>query len=174
MKSMAASNDIRGDQRGQGLRSAATYYFPRRFNLMFFLTVLLLVLTGFGQMPIYNRYYVTSVPGLQWTGDFFTTHLMHYILSALFLAMLGYAASVWFAGLRGTYALTTAAWIRIVLYGGVVLTGIVRVLKNLQDVFVSPETVMAVDFGHLIFVVLLGAAALACKLLGASWLRPRR
>ena len=36
-------------------------------------------LTGFGQMPIFKRYYIADIPGLAWTAKFYVTHYLHYL-----------------------------------------------------------------------------------------------
>lgn len=54
------------------------------------LSCIILVFSGFGQMPLYKRYMITDVPGLTWTADYFITLKMHYI-AALILTF----ASVW-------------------------------------------------------------------------------
>ena len=50
------------------------------------LSGLLLLLSGFFQMPTANRYYFTSLPGLSWSGDFFVSLNVHYAASILFIA----------------------------------------------------------------------------------------
>ncbi len=47
---------------------------------------LVLVATGFFQMPTANRYYFTSIPGLSWSGDFMVSLNVHYAASVVFIA----------------------------------------------------------------------------------------
>ena len=47
---------------------------------------ILLIFSGFGQMPMYKRYFVTSIPGLGWSGNFEATLLMHNVVSIVFVA----------------------------------------------------------------------------------------
>ncbi|HDP24567.1 MAG TPA: cytochrome b/b6 domain-containing protein [Deltaproteobacteria bacterium] len=47
---------------------------------------LLLVLTGIFQLPIAQRYYITEVPGLTWSGDFIFSLNIHYAASVVFIA----------------------------------------------------------------------------------------
>ncbi len=47
---------------------------------------ILLLFSGFGQMPMYNRYYVTAIPGFGWSGDFALTLYLHYAASVVFVA----------------------------------------------------------------------------------------
>ncbi|HHY26698.1 MAG TPA: cytochrome b/b6 domain-containing protein [Desulfitobacterium dehalogenans] len=49
------------------------------------LAIFLLILTGFGQMPLYNRYNVTKLPGAEWLGDYFTTVNLHYLAAVLLI-----------------------------------------------------------------------------------------
>jgi cytochrome b subunit of formate dehydrogenase len=47
---------------------------------------LLLLLTGFFQMPTANRYNFTKIPGFTWSSDFFMSLEIHYIASVVFIA----------------------------------------------------------------------------------------
>lgn len=46
----------------------------------------LLIFSGFGQMPMYNRYFITAIPGLHWSGNFEITLAMHYVTAIIFTA----------------------------------------------------------------------------------------
>lgn len=43
------------------------------------LSVLMLIITGLGQLPLYTRYNVTKLPGAEWLGDYFITINLHYL-----------------------------------------------------------------------------------------------
>jgi cytochrome b subunit of formate dehydrogenase len=49
------------------------------------LSGLLLLITGIFELPIANRYYITSVPGLVWSGDFIKSLYIHYAASVVFI-----------------------------------------------------------------------------------------
>lgn len=49
------------------------------------LSTFVLLITGFGQMPMYKRYGVASLPGLGWTADFHLTLTIHYIAGAVLI-----------------------------------------------------------------------------------------
>jgi cytochrome b subunit of formate dehydrogenase len=49
------------------------------------LSGLLLLVTGIFELPIANRYYITSVPGLAWSGDFIKSLYIHYAASVVFI-----------------------------------------------------------------------------------------
>ena len=50
------------------------------------LSGLALVLSGMFEMPMASRYYITSVPGLAWSGDFIVSLSVHYAASIVFVA----------------------------------------------------------------------------------------
>jgi len=50
------------------------------------LSGLLLLITGIFELPMANRYYITSVPGLAWSGDFIKSLYIHYAASIVFIA----------------------------------------------------------------------------------------
>lgn len=117
-----------------------------------------LALTGFAQMPIFRRYYLTSIPGLSWLGDFGLTHKLHYIAAALFLAQVCYwLGKTLFA--RGWRLTPTGLW-RVLAVIALVGTGVVRMAKNDPDIWFSPTAVMVVDYGHIAATLLFGVAAL--------------
>ena len=47
---------------------------------------IVLLFSGFGQMPMYKRYNIIKIPGLGWSSDYEITLLIHYISAALFCA----------------------------------------------------------------------------------------
>jgi len=51
------------------------------------LSGLVLLLTGLFQLPMANRYYITSLPGLSWSGDYFISLQVHYLASVPFIAL---------------------------------------------------------------------------------------
>jgi len=50
------------------------------------LSGLLLLVTGIFELPMANRYYITSLPGLSWSGDFIKSLYIHYAASVVFIA----------------------------------------------------------------------------------------
>lgn len=51
---------------------------------------LVLLFSGFGQMPIYKRYYINQIPGLWWASDYSITLMMHLVAGAVFGAAILY------------------------------------------------------------------------------------
>ncbi len=127
-----------------------------KLTLAFRLTIVALLFTGFAQMPIFARYYLAEVPGFAWTADYYLNHVLHYVLATVLLFMLGW---------RLPRLLRRRQWTAVdvavgLCWAGIILTGVVRVMKNQPESYFSPTLVMWVDWGHLVFVLLLGMASL--------------
>lgn len=164
MATRTTTADWQKAESGAQTGSSAQKLMPRWFKPATLASVVILAVTGFGQMPIYSRYYVSSIPGMGWTGDFYVTHVLHYLFSTVFLILLGYAVATWAMKYRNRFAVSVAGWVRIAFFAGIVFTGLLRVLKNDPNFFFSPGMVMFMDIGHLVFVMLLGVAALVIRL----------
>jgi cytochrome b subunit of formate dehydrogenase len=63
------------------------------------LSGLALILSGMFEMPMASRYYITSLPGLGWSGDFIVSLKVHYVASVVFVAVVLFHAV--YHGLRG-------------------------------------------------------------------------
>ena len=127
----------------------------RALTLVFRFVVIALLFTGFAQMPIFARYYLADVPGFAWTADYYLNHVLHYSLAIVLLVFLGWLLPL---VLRRPWS---ASGIMLGLcWAGVVLTGLIRVMKNQPDAFFSPNLVMWVDWAHLGLVILLGVVSL--------------
>ncbi len=50
------------------------------------LSGIILLFSGFGQMPMYKRYNVVKIPGLAWSDNYEITLVIHYISAAIFTA----------------------------------------------------------------------------------------
>ncbi|MDP3427268.1 MAG: 4Fe-4S ferredoxin [Humidesulfovibrio sp.] len=145
----------------------------RRLAWFYVLVVTLLAVSGTMQMPIASRYHIVAVPGLAWLGDFWLTHKLHYLGAILLLALVSYLATCWALEWRRSHALTAFGLARAALVAGLILTGALRVLKNLPNVSFSPEPIMLIDWTHLALAFLLGLLALARLGAKGSYTRPR-
>jgi len=164
------------------------------------LSGLLLIFSGFGELPMYKRYMVTQIPGLGWAGDFFINLKIHYLAGIVFVSIMVFHAI--FHGWLGHQGLLPrrgdfkASLLTILSMFGVgkepksdkylpeqrlayaylggiglilVLTGIVKVLKNLSEVYLPPTLITSMTlihtFGTIFFLlgVLAHLAALIFK-----------
>ena len=148
-----------------------TTYAEQKFMKPLYLVLLFAMgLTGFGQMPIFKRYYIADIPGLGWLANFYATHYMHYMGAIALFILFVYAIVVYWGLLHRQFQLTPAAYIRIVLLALIAITGIFRVLKNLPDVVFSPMFTMVIDISHLVFMMFLMLFGLLFIILKKGWL----
>ena len=140
------------------------------FKPIYLVLLFTMALTGFGQMPIFKRYYIADIPGLGWLANFYTTHYIHYLGAIALFAFFVYAGAFYFGLLHKQFRLTAAAYVRIALLALIVVTGIFRVLKNLPDVVFSPLFTMMIDISHLAFMMLLLAAGVMSIVFKKKWL----
>jgi len=145
-----------------------------RMARVYVLLLSLLALTGTMQMPIASRYRIASVPGLAWLGDFWLTHRLHYAAAAGLLFVVSYLATRWVLEWRRDFALTPLGFVRAAAVLLLILTGAVRVLKNLPEVSFAPDPTMLVDWAHLGLAFLLGFIALARLIFRAPYVQDLR
>jgi len=137
--------------------------FPRWLNRIMLAVIALLALTGLAQMPIFKRYYIADIPGFGWLAAFYTTHKIHYIAATVFLVLIFWMATVYLLNYRKTWRPTVMGRLRLAILALIVITGILRTLKNLPDHGFSPITIMAVDWIHLAAAMLLGITAILAR-----------
>ncbi|MCJ2163320.1 MULTISPECIES: 4Fe-4S ferredoxin [unclassified Pseudodesulfovibrio] len=134
--------------------------YPAWISRLFIFSVAALAFTGFMQMPLAKRYYLTEVPGMAWTGDFYMVHKIHYLLAALLLFVVGLTVVNWLRAWKDTLVLTRLGALRVAVVGGLVISGGLRVYRNLPDVTLDPAVIVTIEWVHLGLVMVLGAVAL--------------
>ena len=143
----------------------------KRLKRFYILLFTLMAFTGFGQMPIFKRYYISDVPGMGWSADFYVTHYIHYFGAIFLLGLVAYSILDYFLTGRREFSLTASAYVRVLLLGGIVITGTFRVLKNLPHVVFSPGFTLFIDISHLGFMMLYLLAALIFLITKSGWTR---
>jgi len=140
---------------------------------------LVLIFSGFGELPMYKRYMVTQIPGLSWAGDFFINLKIHYISGIFFVSvMVFHAVNHGWLGHQGllpkkgdvkasiitvlsmfgfgeepkSHKYLPEQRLAYAYLGGVglmlVLTGIVKVIKNLPGVLLPPALITSMTLIH--------------------------
>ena len=140
---------------------------------------LLLLFSGFGELPMYKRYMVTEIPGFSWAGDFFVNLKIHYLAAIVFVGVivfhfiyhgwLGHRGLLPKSGDVGNSIKTILSFVGIgeepradkylpeqrlaYFYMGIigailVVTGVIKVLKNLPSVYFSPGVITAATLIH--------------------------
>jgi hypothetical protein len=142
-------------------------------KLVFIILFIVMAFSGFGQMPIFKRYYIADSPGMGWAADFYLTHYIHYLCAIFLLGFFAYVVTDYLVSVRKRYLLTPSAYVRIAILGCIVGTGIFRVLKNLPDVVFSPGFTMFTDISHLVFMMAYLAAGLIFIIFRLGWIKEK-
>lgn len=150
------------------------------------LSIFLLIFSGFGQMPIYKRYFVDTLPGLSWSSNYWVTLNIHYYAAAVLIFSSSYYVAYIFISKRkeilpqkgdfkesmqiiasliglaeeppsGKYlaeqrlAFSLTAFTTLVL----IVTGIIKVYKNIPGINLSAGVVFWTAQIHNLFTVLM-------------------
>ncbi|MFN4132237.1 MAG: cytochrome b/b6 domain-containing protein [Caldimicrobium sp.] len=143
---------------------------------------IMLIFTGLGCLPLFKRYYITEIPGLRWTADFYLLTKLHYIFAIFFTFAIFF--HIFYHVLRKDFGLLPKrgdfsksikmilasfgvgkeppsdkwlpeqrfAYIGIGLVALVVLiTGILKVIKNLEVIPFPPSIESLLNLLHTIF-----------------------
>ena len=132
--------------------------------------VALALFTGFGNMPLYGRYYIGDLPLLAWSGDFLANVKVHYVAGAILVAMGVYYLITYFRG-YARRQLTAMGRLRALLLALTLLSGLVMALKNLPGVFFPMGLLVSMNFLHMGAAVFFMLASLGALILRAGWLR---
>jgi len=149
---------------------------PRKktaFWYLYLISAVVLSFTGFGQMPIYKRYYISDIPGLGWSANFYNTHLLHYIFSALFLGVAAYVVVDYLLLKKRFAAITLSGYIRSAILAGLVVTGLLLVIYNFSGVFFSTWVAFALLVSHMVLAVALIVTGLVVIIRKKPWTAPR-
>lgn len=143
-------------------------------NKIYLILLLVLVFSGFGQMPIYKRYYIADIPGLGWSADFYNSLIVHYVSAVLLLVFFGFIAVDYFLIRRKEITLTKTAYVRIVLLAFLSITGIFGVINNLRGITFSKAFTHFIDISHLGFTLLFLVVALVFLILKKGWTKSQK
>jgi small-conductance mechanosensitive channel len=140
----------------------------------FYLVVIFfLTLTGFGQMPIFKRYYIADIPGLGWLAQFFVTHYIHYLAAILFLAFAAYIVLDYLVLKHKSRRMTASGYLRGALLAGILASGLFLVIRNLAGSNLAPGFIIGLDLSHLGLVMAFLFVSLYCLIFKKQWTKTR-
>lgn len=148
-------------------------------RLVYGLILFFITLSGFAQMPVFARYYISDIPGLGWLAQFYVTHAMHYIMAALLLVLGSYAAMDGVLGRKlpstrqnrvNKGRLTATGWVKVLSLAGLMVTGCVMVVKNLSGVYFPHLLIIFLDLLHLMLCMILLGATLYAGIRKRPWI----
>ena len=145
----------------------------RTVRYVYLITVALLTLTGFGQMPIFKRYYIADIPGLGWLAQFYVTHYIHYLAAIFILALAAYLIIDYLILQKKHLRLTASGYVRGAILAGILISGILLVIRNLSGSRLAPQFIIFLDLAHLGLVMSFLLAAVYCLVRKRRWVTQR-
>lgn len=125
------------------------------FKWLLMVTIAAMAISGFGQMPIFKRYYIADIPGLAWTANYYITHNIHYISAVILIALSAYILTVYFLILKNNLHITWQGFLIIISFSGIILSGILKVISNQKGIYFGKPTLISLDLIHTILTFLL-------------------
>ena len=136
---------------------------------LYLLTILFITLSGFGQMPIFKRYYIADIPGLGWLAKFYITHYIHYICAALIIGITSYATADYLLLARKKLKLAFTGYLRAAMITGLMITGVLLVIRNFEGYIFSHNLIIFLDLSHLALMMLFLFTSLYCLIFKKKW-----
>ena len=128
-----------------------------------------LTVTGFGQMPIYKRYYISSIPGLGWLADYYITHNIHYISAVILLGLTAYIIAKYFLYNRDAVGITKQGRVIHIFLAGIIMTGVLKVIASQRGIYFSVGFLFLLDMLHIMFAFLFLISSGVFKIMKYPW-----
>jgi putative Mn2+ efflux pump MntP len=145
----------------------------RAVRYVYLITLFFLTLTGFGQMPIFKRYYIADIPGLGWLAQFYVTHYIHYLGAVLIMALVSYMIIDYLVLQKKSIRLTASGFVRGAILVGILVSGIFLVFRNLAGSHFVPDFIIFLDIAHLGLVMTFLIVAGYCLVRKRRWVTQR-
>ena len=145
----------------------------RTVRYVYLITIFLLTLTGFGQMPIFKRYYIADIPGLGWLAQFYVTHYIHYLAAIIVLALVAYRVIDYLILQRKHLRLTASGYVRGAIIAGILVSGLLLVIRNQAGSRLDSRLIILLDLAHLGLVIAFLTIAGYCLILKKQWTNAR-
>lgn len=141
----------------------------RIIHWAYFLTVFFLTLTGFGQMPIFKRYYIADLPGMGWLAQFYVTHYIHYLAAVILFTLVSYVVFDYLVLSKRNIRATASGYVRGAILAGLMVTGIFLVIRNFSGTKFSSGFIIFLDLSHLGLVMSFLMVSLYCLIFKKKW-----
>ena len=122
-------------------------------KFLYFISILFLAVTGFGQMPIFKRYYIADIPGLEWLAQFYVTHVLHYLSAMVLIGLTFYIIFDNVFNKNKTLEITPSVYAKIAMILVLMTTGMLMMVKNFTGTPFSPNFIIFLDLTHITFCV---------------------
>ncbi len=131
---------------------------------IYLLSLIVLVFTGFGQLPLFKRYYISSIPGMAWSADFYTTLFIHYVAGTVFVFLCVYYLTLYLTRKRGFSGRSLLGGVLLALILG---SGFLLAVRNMSGASLAPLTAFITVWTHFL-------ATMAFLIAGAAFLFLRK
>ena len=168
------SGGCREKRPGTGFEGAVmmTGALEKYLKYVYLAAMTIITFTGLGQMPIMKRYYISDLPGLSWTSNFYIGLKVHYYAAIVLLFVLFYFGTGYLMNKTRTVRLSTSGAVRIGLLAAVLISGLLLLVNNLSGVFFSQNLRIVIDLIHISAVMVFLVYALVCLIIKSKWLKP--
>ena len=122
---------------------------PAWIKWIYAISALTTLFTGFGNMPLYGRYYIADLPGLKWTGNFIVNVQVHYLFGSLLLAVGVYFLLLFIMLRRRGWRLSRSGAAQAVALVLVLSSGGIMALKNFSGVVFAQPLLISLNLYHL-------------------------
>ncbi|SLM28600.1 OhcB2 (Protein with transmembrane helices) [Desulfamplus magnetovallimortis] len=153
------------------MSSSNSGFNERTVRFIYLLTFIFLVLSGFGQMPIFKRYYIADIPGFGWLAQFYVTHAIHYIFASVLIGLSCYVVLDHILDREKDRRITKTGYAKSVMLIGLMGTGGFMVYKNISGVFFPHNMIIALDIVHLGLCMILMFYSFYTVIAKKSWVR---
>jgi len=117
---------------------------------LFAAAVFAALFTGFGNMPLYGRYYIADIPGFAWSGDFIANLKVHLVAGALLIGLAVYTLAGRYILKKGQQAPRTAfGRVVDITLALAILTGLIATVRNFACMTPGLEAQMTINFTHM-------------------------
>jgi len=140
-------------------------------KLVYGITLFFITLSGFGQMPIFDRYHISDIPGLGWLAQFYVTHSIHYLFAVVLIALCVYVVLDFLLDKKGFPRVTAPGLVKVFFILGLLVTGGFMVVKNLPGVYFSHVMIYILDLSHILLCMALLMASAYTLIKRKSWVR---
>lgn len=141
---------------------------------IFAVSAVLAVFTGFGNMPLYKRYYIADISGLGWSGDFFANLHVHYIAGSVLLAVAVYASLRFLLEKKVGLRLTRSGAVRSAVLFAALVSGLLMALRNLSGIDYPFYFHAGLNFLHMGVAVVFMLLGLGCAAARCRWVREEK
>ncbi len=120
-------------------------------KFLYFFSIFFLALSGFGQMPIFKRYYIADIPYLEWLAKFYITHIVHYISAMVLICLISYIIFDNIFKKNKDIKISASGYGKIAMIAVLTVTGILMMIKNFAVTVYHPNLIIFLDLTHITF-----------------------